>query len=332
MSGASGVRYRPMELVKGDLARLIEGEIPLVKFVDRSFNINQDKAIEIIEFIKELDRGKTTFHMELAPNLLKGDFLECFKEVREDLFQVEIGVQSTEDRVNKKVYRKLLYWDFREDLERFIKVFPGHVHLDLIAGLPASSFENIRASHLELERLGADFIQLGFLKLLPGTRLFEERDHHGIKASSFAPYEVLETKDISFLELKLLKTIERMMDLYPGEDLPLTMEYLKRNKGSFDIYWRIAENFPKDKLYMKMSLETRLDILGSFSDRLIKEILELDYARKRRNRRFLFFPNRKSPGGEHIESYYDGIGLSDKKTLYRIDYDRGLLIKEEDDV
>ncbi len=332
MSGSTGVRYRPMELVKDDLLKLIENEIPLVKFVDRSFNVHLDKAMEILDFIKKNDRGKTSFHMELAPNLLTEEFREFFRDLRPGLFQVEIGVQSTQDIVNKKVYRNLLYSSYRDDLKKFIEVFPGHVHLDLISGLPGSSFENIRSSYIELESLGGDYIQLGFLKLLPGTRLYNEKDQHAIEASSFAPYEVLETKDISFAELKLLKTIEKMMDLYPREDLPLTMEYLTRERSSFDVYWRLAEKFPRDKVYSKMSLESRFEILGNISGEVIRETLELDYARKRRNQRFIFFPGRKRPGGQYIESYYDGSRLSDKKTLYRIDYEEGLLAKEKDDV
>jgi radical SAM superfamily enzyme YgiQ (UPF0313 family) len=332
MSGSTGVRYRPMELVKKDLLLLIESEIPLVKFVDRSFNVHLRKSLEIIEYIKDRDRGKTSFHMELAPNLLGGELIEALKGVREDLFQVEIGIQSTDDEVNKKVYRSLLYSKYKEELKEFIKAFPGHVHLDLISGLPGTTFENIRKSHLELESLGGDFIQLGFLKLMPGTKLFEEREIQGILASSFAPYEVLKTVELSYSELKLLKIIERMMDLYPKEDIPISFEYLSRNRGAFDVYHWMAQHFPKDKIYHRHSLENKLEILGDFSGSLIKETLELDYAKKRRNRRFLFFPGRKSPGGESILSYYDGEGLAQKSVNYRIDYEKQLLCREERDV
>lgn len=332
MSGSSGVRYRPMELVKKDLLTLIEAGLPLVKFVDRSFNVDLQKSLEIIQFIKDNDRGKTSFHMELAPNLLGGEFNQIFRDVREDLFQVEIGIQSTDDVVNKKVYRTLFFSKYRDKIKEFIEVFPGHVHLDLICGLPGSTFENIRKSHLELELLGGDFIQLGFLKLMPGTKLYEERKTHGLIASSFAPYEILATKELSFSELKLLKAIERMMDLYPKEDIPITLEVLSRNKGAFDVYYDIAKHFPKEQIYLRHSLENRLEILGNLYGDLIKETLELDYSRKRRNRRFLFFPGRKSSKGKRILSYFDGKSLSKKETYYQIDYDKQLLYKEEEDV
>lgn len=332
MSGDSGVRYRPMALVKDDILKLVENEIPLVKFVDRSFNIHLDKALEIIDYIKEIDRGKTSFHMELTPSILPENFIEALASSREDLFQVEIGIQSTEDQVNKNVYRNILYENIKDNLKIFIERFPGHVHLDLISGLPGSTFENIRGSYLELESLGADYIQLGFLKLMPGTRLYEERFNRKIRASSFPPYEVLETGDISFSELKLLKTVEKMMDLYPSEELPMTMELLTRDRGSFDVYWRIAENFPKDKLNQSLSLERRMEILGEISEEIVKETIELDYARKRRNRRFIFYPGRKGPGGDYIESRYNGQDLSDKMTRYRIDYDKQILIREEENV
>lgn len=329
MSGDTGVRYRPLDLVKQDLLTLIDNEIPLVKFVDRSFNIHIEKAIEIVEFIKILDRGKTSFHMELSPSILPQEFIDSLASAREGLFQVEIGIQSTDNNVNKKVYRRIFYDDFKDNLKSFIEVFPGHVHLDLISGLPGSTFENIRTSYIELEKLGSDYIQLGFLKLMPGTRLYEERKRRKILASSFAPYEVLETGDLSFSELKLLKTIEKMMDLYPREEIPMTMAYLTRDRASFDVYWRLAEKFPKDKLNTSLSLETRLEILGKISNELVRETLELDYARKRRNRRFIFFSGRKGPGGDYIDSYYDGEELRLEMTRYRIDYENQVLVRED---
>ncbi|HZK10545.1 MAG TPA: DUF4080 domain-containing protein, partial [Clostridia bacterium] len=158
------------------------------------------------------------------------------------------------------------------------------------------------------------------------------RKTHGLIASSFAPYEILATKELSFSELKLLKAIERMMDLYPKEDIPITLEVLSRNKGAFDVYYDIAKHFPKEQIYLRHSLENRLEILGNLYGDLIKETLELDYSRKRRNRRFLFFPGRKSSKGKRILSYFDGKSLSKKETYYQIDYDKQLLYKEEEDV
>ena len=109
----------------------------------------------------------------------------------------------------------------------------------------------------------------------------------------------------------------------------MTMAYLTRDRASFDVYWRLAEKFPKDKLNTSLSLETRLEILGKISNELVRETLELDYARKRRNRRFIFFSGRKGPGGDYIDSYYDGEELRLEMTRYRIDYENQVLVRED---
>lgn len=329
MSGSTGVRYRPMGLVKKDLQVFIEQEVPLVKFVDRSFNINLPRALEMISFIKKMDRGKTSFHMELAPHLLPQALLDAFRDAREGLFQVEVGIQNIENEVNYLSNRNIFYPKYKERLKEFIDLFPGHVHLDLICGLPGSTFDNIRSSYEELASLEPDFIQLGFLKLMPGTLLYQQKESFGILASSEAPYEVLATNDLSFSAVKLLKSIERMMDLYPEEDIPMTLDYLTRKRGVFDVYWWMAEHFPKDKLFERHSLENRLLILGEFSDQVVKETLELDYRRKRRNRRHLFFRGRMDKETNQLMSYYDGEGLVEDPVYYQIDYDKQLVYREE---
>ncbi|GAE90028.1 hypothetical protein [Acetivibrio straminisolvens] len=58
-----------MERVKSDLLTLINAGVKLVKFVDRTFNCNRQRAKEIFTFIIENARG-TSFHFEAAADLL----------------------------------------------------------------------------------------------------------------------------------------------------------------------------------------------------------------------------------------------------------------------
>ena len=50
-------------------------------------------------------------------------------------------------------------------------------------------------------------LQVGFLKLLRGTHLYEKREAYGLICSGDAPYEVLQTRWISFEELDRLRRI-----------------------------------------------------------------------------------------------------------------------------
>lgn len=66
-----------------------------VKFVDRTFNLDADRALAIWKFLAEHDNGITGFQMELGGDLLTGEQLAFLSTVRPGLFQFEIGVQST---------------------------------------------------------------------------------------------------------------------------------------------------------------------------------------------------------------------------------------------
>lgn len=52
-----GVRYFDMERVKADLTYLIDNGAKLIKFVDRTFNIKRDYAMEIFQFLIDNHRG-----------------------------------------------------------------------------------------------------------------------------------------------------------------------------------------------------------------------------------------------------------------------------------
>ncbi|MDQ9750488.1 DUF4080 domain-containing protein, partial [Acinetobacter baumannii] len=62
--------------------------------------------------------------------------------------------------------------------------------------------------------LKPEMIQLGFLKLLKGTQMYDEVEKYQYKYYSRPPYEVFSNKFISFGELVKLKNLEKMLDYY----------------------------------------------------------------------------------------------------------------------
>lgn len=51
-----------------------------------------------------------------------------------------------------------------------------HIHLDLIAGLPYEDYARFTQSFDDVFALRPDMLQLGFLKLLKGTKIRREAD------------------------------------------------------------------------------------------------------------------------------------------------------------
>ena len=65
--------------------------------------------------------------------------------------------------------------------------------LDLIAGLPQESYDRFGDSFNFVYNLEPTKIQLGFLKLLKGSRLRDRANDFGCLFTERAPYEVLQT-------------------------------------------------------------------------------------------------------------------------------------------
>ena len=231
------VRFMPLERVFEDLQIFLDANVKLVKFVDRTFNLNENRYIKIWEYIKNHYNGITRFHFEIAAECLSEVALDFIKDMPENSIQFEIGVQSINPKTLEEVGRKA---DL-ENLRRIIKKIPSfiHVHLDLIAGLPYESLKEFIKSFDYTFKLKPNMLQLGFLKVLEGTKMENFAKNHDFKFLSLPPYEVLETPHISWSELVFLKDIENLNDAYWNSgNFSSTFNYLLslEDFSPFDFY------------------------------------------------------------------------------------------------
>ena len=245
-STIKGVRYFQIERVKAELEKLIEGEVKQVKFVDRTFNANKRYAMEIMNFIIEKDPKNINFHFEVTAHLLDEEMLEFLSNVKEGLFQFEIGVQSTNLDTIDAIGRTTDFAKLREISKR-IKNFKNiHQHLDLIAGLPYEDYDTFKNSFNDVYEIGPEKIQLGFLKLLKGSELRINEKKYGFKYLDLPPYEILENDYISYKELIKLKGIEDLVEKYYNEGyFKNSINYMvKANyKTPFDFYEDFSNYF-----------------------------------------------------------------------------------------
>ena len=202
------VRFRDVEVVKRELQFFLDQKVPQVKFVDRTFNCNHKHAMEIWEYIQSHDNGITNFHFEIAADLLTKEELEILKKMRPGLVQLEIGVQSTNEKTIEEINRKMDLEKVKENVKTVRSYENIHQHLDLIAGLPFEDYETFKTSFHEVYRMEPDQLQLGFLKVLKGSKMFENREEYGLIYQDKAPYEVFCTNWISYDEIIRLKQVE----------------------------------------------------------------------------------------------------------------------------
>ncbi|MCM1263721.1 MAG: DUF4080 domain-containing protein, partial [Butyrivibrio sp.] len=223
------VRLRDIETVKRELQFFLDSKVKQVKFVDRTFNCNREHAWEIWKYLAEHDNGITNFHFEIAADIILEEDLEILAKLRPGLAQMEIGVQTVNTATLKEIRRNCDLSRLREVVARIISNGNIHVHLDLIAGLPFEDYESFIHSFNVVYGMLPHQLQLGFLKVLKGSYMYEKAADYGIQYTDYPPYEVLSTKWLSYGELRILKQVEEMVELYYNSNqFTYTMPLLKK--------------------------------------------------------------------------------------------------------
>ena len=282
-----GVRFLDVERVKKELKYFMERGLKLVKFVDRTFNCNREYTVELLKYLSEQDT-ETRFHFEVAADLLTEEQIEILNNAPKGRFQLEVGVQTTNNEVLHNINRYITYENIKE---KVLKVASGKnvmQHLDLIAGLPGEDLDSFKKSFNDVHAIRPDEIQLGFLKLLKGSSMREEAEKWGIVYSPYAPYEIIRSKDISYEELLLLKKVEAMVDKYYNSCKfnNVIKFFLNIYEKPFDFYYDLAMFFEEkgnfkrsigNVEYYKILLDFYLEKIGGEDEGLFKEVLKFDY-------------------------------------------------------
>lgn len=188
----------------------LSGKKRTVKLIDRTFNYDLSRAKTIWRGL--LDEKYThRYHFEIQPSILDDEALEILSLAPEGKFQLEAGIQSTSPDVLKECGRGGSIKKELSNLKKLKAIKNVPVHVDLICGLPLEDLRSIRRSVNETYYI-ADELQIGFLKLLSGTKIADGAEKYGIRYRSFPPYEVLCTDTLSFDDIYLLKGIAHTVD------------------------------------------------------------------------------------------------------------------------
>lgn len=212
LSGISRqVRKRPLELVLRDLDRFIAAGVSLVKFVDRTYNLDEKYFLPMLQHLAAADTD-ATFHLEIKADILTDKVLDFLATVPKGRFQMEIGIQSTHQETLKAINRQDNWERLASNVRRLLSFGNMHIHVDLIAGLPYEDLPTFAKSFNDVYGLEADMLQLGFLKVLPGTQMRKETEKHGLLYMDEPPYEILATKYMPYADMQFLKRLENVLD------------------------------------------------------------------------------------------------------------------------
>jgi radical SAM superfamily enzyme YgiQ (UPF0313 family) len=286
------VRSFSLERIQEDLLLLMNSQVPLIKFVDRTFNYDSYRTREIFSFILEHNIS-SHFHFEIGAHLLDKETLALLETVPDGIFQFEIGVQSTLPQTLDHVGRVAPLDRLAENVRYLVGKTDIHLHLDLIAGLPGENYQHFLESIDWVYALGSGHLQIEPVKLLPGAPLRKDAGRWGIQFDPNPPYTILRSNEMSFDDLEHLRGIGRLFDLlissqrfnYLLDGLIAHFGRISLMLTDLDSYWREQGLYKQSRslrdLYIIVDDYLTLRFCG-VQFQALRELLARDYAHNER--------------------------------------------------
>lgn len=259
------------------------------KFVDRTFNLNMKTSLTILNFFLERMEPGLFVHFEMVPDRFPTQLREVVAKFPPGSLQLEIGVQTLNPEVSANISRRQDVPKLKENIAYLRGETTAYLHIDLIVGLPGESIESFGRGFNEIIGLNPHEIQVGILKRLRGTPIKRHDDEYLMRFSDEPPYEVLQTRDVSFKELQQMGRFARYWDLVAnsGNFLESRPLLLASGPTPFDAFSAFSEwLFSKVGRRASINLKTLSELVfeylsalqGAECDR-VGEVVARDYMR-----------------------------------------------------
>lgn len=286
------VRFKSLERTCDEIQIFLDNNIKLVKFVDRTYNLDENHYIGIWEYIAKHHNGKTMFHFEIEAEYLSENALAFLQNVPAGVMQFEMGVQSANKKTLEAINRSVNIEELAEKIKKIPRTI--HQHLDLIAGLPYEDLESFGHSYDFVMELRPDALQLGFLKVLNGTKMEQYAKDNGWKWMESPAYETFSTPYMNFNDIAFLKDVEIVTDAYWNKkSFSYTMNYIFRMMrpwkfiSAFVEYARTVNAFLQARresywfgiLYSFIQLEKNNLNCDVLDKNLVYDLLRYDFVR-----------------------------------------------------
>lgn len=286
------VRSFSLPRIFADLQLLLDQHVKQIKFVDRTFNFDNQRSREIFRFILQHNRS-SHFHFEIGAHLLDVATLQLLATVPPGVFQFEIGVQSSLPETLARVSRRASLDRLAENVRQLSSVGNIRLHLDLIAGLPGENYRQFLQSLDWTAALAPQHLQIEPVKLLPGAPLRQQAELLALRFDPNPPYSILHSTDLDYAELERLRGIGRLLDLLMNSgrfafllpQLSAQFASLSAALEDLDCYWRKADLYRGTRslreLYLRMDEYLTCGFSGLVLERL-RELLGRDFAHHER--------------------------------------------------
>ena len=276
------IKYFDFKQVKVDLKKLLELNVTQIRFIDRTFNSDKKRAMDIWNFIIN-NRKDTTFHFEICASLIDDEILKFLENVPKDIFRFEIGIQSTNRQTLESINRKYDFEYEKNIINKLVEMGSIHIHADLIVGLPYETIDIFKKSFDDLYFLQPNEIQIGFLKLLKGTDIYNKKNEFKYIHSNYSPYEVLQNAFMSYQDIAYLKKFETIFEyIYNSKKFIVSKSYIEKKFDSYYLMYEYITNYfiEKNLIDIKLSYDNiYIHLIKMFNnDEILIQTLTYDYT------------------------------------------------------
>ena len=191
------VRQFSMQRIKKDLHHLICSGVKKLFLADPTFNLNPERAKEILRYIASINRN-TIINTELRAELLDQETVDLFEKA--GVTFLEIGLQSTNPITLKTIGRATNFDKFENGIKLLEKIKIQYV-IQLIIGLPDDDLSTFKNSMDYVLNLAPNKLQVFELQLLPGSALYDNAVQHGMLFTLAPPHVVIQNKTFSYRDM-----------------------------------------------------------------------------------------------------------------------------------
>ncbi|MHC4887377.1 MAG: radical SAM protein, partial [Planctomycetota bacterium] len=181
-----------------------------IRVLDRTFNQDEERAIAILSLIQR-EFPDLHLHLEVDPALGGPRWFDALAQFPPGRLHLEAGIQTFAPAALQQIGRESRTDSVEEGLKSHVALSRVALHVDLIAGLPAQTFQDVLNDVHTLVAYGPEEIQLELLKVLPGTPL-RQLLPSALKWSSSPPYAVFESPTFSQKEVALACVLSTLLD------------------------------------------------------------------------------------------------------------------------
>jgi len=278
-----GLVWKELDQVERELALILAHAPGIIKFVDRTFNVQPGRALAIWRYLAPRV-GETVCHFEMAPDLFTEEMFTFLATLPPGVFQFELGIQSTNPATLARVNRPIDLARAGENIRRLAGLGNIHLHADLILGLPGESPATYLDSLRAVFAMGPHHIQMGLLKVLPGTAISGEP---GLLHALRPPYEVLATATLDHATLADLYWLGEVVEAFHNNRyFPSLFAYLRESGDDIAGFFAGLLALCRERNFFNRAATQELltELLADFTTgredgALIRELLTFDWLR-----------------------------------------------------